>query len=126
MLGTMTLPLFAGKVMNSGINMDRVVPPHRGLAAEGVTLLRWIPLNHGWLAPTSHKRVSVGRLRAVRIGRWRAWLHHQEMIQRSLMPSRLTLVPLGDEHLECEVTLDKNSDVMSYLDGGSEHASAHH
>lgn len=40
------------------------------------------------------------------------------MIQRTLQTSRLTLVPLGDEHLEDEVTLDANPDVMRYLGAG--------
>ena len=42
----------------------------------------------------------------------------QEMIQRILQTNRLTLVPLGDEHLEYEVALDANPDVMRYLGAG--------
>ena len=44
--------------------------------------------------------------------------NHQEIIQRTLQTSRLTLVPLGDEHLEYEVTLDAHPDVMRYLGVG--------
>ena len=42
----------------------------------------------------------------------------QEMIQRTLQTKRLTLVPLGEEHLEFEVTLDAHPDVMRYIGTG--------
>ncbi len=38
--------------------------------------------------------------------------------QRTLHTPRLTLVPLGDEHLEHEVELDADPEVMRYLDKG--------
>lgn len=40
------------------------------------------------------------------------------MIQHTLQTSRLTLVPLGDEHLKYEVILDAHPDVMRYLGAG--------
>jgi RimJ/RimL family protein N-acetyltransferase len=40
------------------------------------------------------------------------------MMQRTLQTSRLTLVPLGEEHLEYEVILDATPDVMRYLGAG--------
>ncbi|TFD76982.1 GNAT family N-acetyltransferase [Cryobacterium fucosi] len=40
------------------------------------------------------------------------------MIQVTLQTNRLTLVPLGDEHLEYEIFLDANPDVMRYLGAG--------
>ena len=42
----------------------------------------------------------------------------QELIRRTLQTNRLTLVPLGEEHLEFEVTLDAQPDVMRYLGTG--------
>jgi RimJ/RimL family protein N-acetyltransferase len=37
--------------------------------------------------------------------------------QRTLHTERITLVPLADEHLEWEVELDGDAEVMRYLDG---------
>jgi RimJ/RimL family protein N-acetyltransferase len=37
--------------------------------------------------------------------------------QRTLHTERLTLVPLGDEHLEWEIELDSDPEVMRYLSG---------
>ena len=39
------------------------------------------------------------------------------MPQRTLRTERLTLVPLADEHLEWEVELDSDPEVMRYLSG---------
>ena len=39
------------------------------------------------------------------------------MPQQTLQTERLTLVPLADEHLECEVELDSDPEVMRYLSG---------
>jgi hypothetical protein len=39
------------------------------------------------------------------------------MPQRTLQTARLTLVPLADEHLEWEVELDSDPEVMRYLSG---------
>jgi len=39
------------------------------------------------------------------------------MPQPTLRPARLTLVPLADEHLEWEVELDSDPEVMRYLSG---------
>jgi hypothetical protein len=37
------------------------------------------------------------------------------MPQETLQTERITLVPLADEHLQWEVELDSNLDVMRYL-----------
>jgi RimJ/RimL family protein N-acetyltransferase len=39
------------------------------------------------------------------------------MLQQTLQTGRITLVPLADEHLECEVELDSDPEVMRYLGG---------
>jgi hypothetical protein len=39
------------------------------------------------------------------------------MPQQTLQTERITLVPLGDEHLEWEVELDSDPEVMRYLSG---------
>jgi RimJ/RimL family protein N-acetyltransferase len=39
------------------------------------------------------------------------------MAQPTLTTDRLTLVPLSDEHLECEVELDSDPEVMRYIAG---------
>ena len=39
------------------------------------------------------------------------------MPQQTLHTERLTLVPLTDEHLEWEVELDSDPEVMRYLSG---------
>ena len=39
------------------------------------------------------------------------------MPQRTLRTARITLVPLGDEHVEWEVELDSDPEVMRYLTG---------
>ena len=43
--------------------------------------------------------------------------HHRVMSQQTLHARRLTLVPLADEHLEWEVELDSDPEVMRYLTG---------
>src|ERR1700679_497112 len=52
------------------------------------------------------------------------------MAQPTLYTERLTLLPLADEHLELEVELDRDPEVMRYLTGRartrSEVEEAHH
>ncbi len=47
---------------------------------------------------------------------WRTCDDHP-VNQASLQTARITLVPLGDEHLELEVELDSDPEVMRYLSG---------
>jgi RimJ/RimL family protein N-acetyltransferase len=56
--------------------------------------------------------------------RRRALRQTAPMSQATLLTDRIQLVPLADEHLELEVELDSDPEVMRYLGGGSARARA--
>jgi hypothetical protein len=49
---------------------------------------------------------------------WSGWREHAAMAQATLQTGRIRLVPLTDEHLEYEVELDADPEVMRYLSNG--------